>query len=62
MKLIEIKKGSKTIYKFVDDNWVAPKVEDKEYGDLTTGGRKSISFGLNEEQYEQIFGGKKHGN
>ena len=52
MKLIEKKECNKTIYKWVQDDWVE---EEKPERDLTTSGRKILSTGLTEEQYKNIF-------
>ena len=55
--MVEIKKGSHTIYRHVPDDW---KPEDDEipdiHGDLTTGGRKSIGFtDIKQENWDKIF-------
>ena len=61
LKLVEIKKKNKTIYKLVPDDWRKQEA-DNDRGDLTTGGRKSISINLTDDQYKNIFRGKDHGN
>ena len=57
MKMVEIKKGSHTIYRHVPDDW---KPEDDELpdikGDLTTSGRKSIGFSdIKQDKWDKIF-------
>lgn len=57
MKMIEIKKGSHTIYRHVPDDW---KPEDDQpadiHGDLTTSCRKSIGFtDIKQEKWDKIF-------
>lgn len=57
MKFVEIKKGNKTIYKHVSDDWESNQTIDFPTGDLTTGSVKSLNMGLTQEQYDTIFGG-----
>lgn len=56
MKMVKIKKGTKTIYKMVPDDW---KEEEEGYdlsGDLTTGDRKIIGFtDIKQEKWDKIF-------
>jgi hypothetical protein len=54
MKEITIKKGSRTIIKFVPDDWE----EDNsiQQSDLTTSGRKSIGFSdIDKNKWDKIF-------
>lgn len=51
-KWIEIKKGNKTIYKLVDENYV--QEEDFSCSDIAANGG-CISFGLTEDEYKRIF-------
>lgn len=57
MKMIEIKEGNKTKYKYVPDDYVeeAPELEQK---DLTTSDRSSIGFtDIPKERWDEIFNG-----
>ena len=59
MKMVKIQNGSKTTYKWVKDDW---KEEEKDTfnGDLTTGGRKSMSYSdISKKEWNKIFGEKK---
>lgn len=58
MKMIKIQDGNKTVYKWVKDDWKEEK-RDTFSGDLTTGGRKSISYSdISKEDWDKIFGDK----
>ena len=61
MKMVEIKRGSHTIFKHVPDDWTPENEEMPEIrGDLTTGDRKSIGFtDINQSKWEKIFGKKE---
>ena len=54
--MVKIKKGTKTIYKMVPDDW---KEEEEGYdlrGDLTTGDRKLVGFtDIKQEKWDKIF-------
>ena len=56
MKMVKIKKGTKTIYKMVPDDW---KEEEDGYdlrGDLTTGENKIMSYtDVPQEKWDKIF-------
>ena len=55
MKMIEIKSGGKTTYKYVDDNYT-PSEPELEQKDLTTSPRKSLGFtDISKEKWEKIF-------
>jgi hypothetical protein len=57
MKLIEIKVGSKTTYKMVPDNY--QPTDDTILRDMTTSGRKSMSFSdISKEDWDRIFNNK----
>lgn len=53
-RMIEVKKGNKTIYKIVPDDYIEEE-KDIPQRDLTTGGAKVFSFGITKEQHEKIF-------
>lgn len=59
MKTVIIKKGNKTTYKIVPDNWDG-KEPERPTGDLTTGTIKSLNMGMTKEQYDRIFGKDKN--
>lgn len=62
MKMVKIQKGNKTVYKFVEDDWI-PEEKDTFRGDLTTGGRKSIGYSdIPKADWDRIFGEKDEGN
>lgn len=52
-KMIEVKNGNKTTYRLVPITH-----EEDNVRDMTTSGRKLMSFGLSKERYEEIFGEK----
>lgn len=57
MKMIEIKEGNKTKYKYVSDDYIeeTSKLEQK---DLTTSDRSSIGFtDIPKERWDEIFNG-----
>lgn len=55
MKMIEIKSGGKTTYKYVDDNYT-PSEPELEQKDLTTSPRNSLGFtDISKEKWEKIF-------
>ena len=55
-KWIEIKNGSKTTYKLVDDDYV--EEENFECKDISVNGG-CLSFGLTQEEYDRIFSKKE---
>lgn len=61
MKMVKIKKGAKTIYKMVPDDW---KEEEEGYdlrGDLTTGENKIMSYtDVPQEKWDRIFGKREN--
>lgn len=58
MKCIEVKKGNKTTFRYVPDNY-EPEDYDLEHKDLTTSDRKSIGYSdISKERWESIFGDK----
>lgn len=61
MKMVKIKKGTKTIYKMVPDDW---KEEEDGYdlrGDLTTGENKIMSYtDVPQEKWDRIFGKREN--
>lgn len=60
MKMIEIKKDGKTIYKIVPDDYKEDGCDDKPYGDLTTGSKKLMSYSdVSSTRWEKIFGKNK---
>lgn len=54
MRLIEEKKGSRTIIRYVPDDYSGEKKETPQR-DLTTGGANLISMDMTEEEYNRIF-------
>lgn len=60
MKMVKIKKGVKTVYKLVPDDWKPEESSFDLTGDLTTGERKFIGFSdIPTEKWEKIFKSKK---
>lgn len=60
MKTIEIKKGSKTTYKFVPDDYEEKEEVDLDQSDLTTSDRKTIGFSdIPKERWDEIFNKNK---
>lgn len=60
MRMIEIKEGNKTKYKWVPDDYVEPTEIDLEQADLTTSDRSSIGFSdIPKEKWDSIFGEHK---
>ena len=59
--MVKIKKGTKTIYKMVADDW---KEEEEGYdlrGDLTTGENKIMSYtDVPQEKWDRIFGKREN--
>lgn len=54
MKMIEVKEGNKTSYKYVPDNY--EPTDDTICRDMTTSGRKSIGFSdVPKERWSSIF-------
>lgn len=67
MKMIEIKRGNKTIYKMVEDDTPAEQLENEEFDlqqyDLTTSCRKSIGFSdISPKRWNEIFKPKDASN
>lgn len=60
--LVEIKKGNKTIYKNVPDNWKPDDTDDYPHGDLTTGTAKHVALNITKERHQEIFGNKNGSN
>lgn len=55
MKTIEIKKGNKTTYKIVPDNYT-PEPEKLEQKDLTTSDRKCLGYSdISTQDWNRIF-------
>ena len=60
MKTIEIKKGAKTIFKVVPDDYQENQEVDLDQSDLTTSDRKSIGFSdIPKERWDEIFNKNK---
>jgi len=60
--MVEIKKGSHTIYKKVPDDWKPENESVEVRGDLTTGTRKTMGFtDIPQERWDAIFGKNKKG-
>jgi len=56
MKMVQIKKGCKTVYKMVPDGWKPEESSFDLTGDLTTGERKCIGFSdIPQEKWDKIF-------
>ena len=56
MKMVKIKRGAKTIYKMVPDDWKQEVTSFDLTGDLTTGERKCIGFSdIPQEKWDKIF-------
>ncbi len=57
MKMIAIKKGNKTTYKFVPDDYVEEEGETKDIPqrDLTTTDCNQLYFEMSKEDFEKIF-------
>ena len=56
MKMVKIKRGTKTIYKMVPDDWKPEESPFDLTGDLTTGERKCIGFSdIPQEKWDKIF-------
>lgn len=62
MKMIEVKQGNKTVYRMVDENNNQSSYEPRIGKDLTTGGAKTISMDMSEEDFNAIFRGNNGKN
>lgn len=54
MKVIEEKRGARTIIRYVPDDYTKKEKETPQR-DLTTGGANLISMDMTEEEYNRIF-------
>lgn len=55
-KTIEIKRGNKTIYRIVPDDYKEDGTDDRPIGDLTTSNRKSMSYyDIQQSRWDRIF-------
>lgn len=59
MKMIEVKQRNKTVYRMVEDEADQSNYEPRIGKDLTTGGAKTISMDMSEEDFNAIFRGEK---